>query len=148
MICEANDFIFPMQADIYYPLVEQGTYGNVKKAWVADRTIACSFTHAGSAYKEEVTPNVNITQDSLLIGRAKTDLRISSLNDRFAITNIIVTNIKDSNCNPIYIETSGTRSGKGTIFEISTIQPFTGPFGNIEYYNITLRRAENQAVNV
>ena len=40
MICEATDFMFPMQADIFYPLVEQGAYGNVKKTWVQDRTVA------------------------------------------------------------------------------------------------------------
>ena len=48
MICESPDFIFPMLADIYYPIVDQGAYGNVKKSWVLDRTIACSFAPAGS----------------------------------------------------------------------------------------------------
>jgi hypothetical protein len=54
MICESTDFIFPMQADIFYPIVEQGAYGNVKKQWIQDRTIACNFNAAGSATKEDV----------------------------------------------------------------------------------------------
>ena len=148
MICEGTDFMFPMQADIFYPLVEQGAYGDIKKTWIADRTIACNFAHAGSASKEEVTPNVNITQESLLIGRSKTDLRISSLDTNNSVTNIIISNIKDKNYNPIYIETSGIRSGKSTLFEIASIQPFLGPFGNIEYYNVLIRRSENQAVDL
>lgn len=148
MICEGTDFIFPMQADIYYPLVEQGTYGNVKKNWIIDRTIACYLAPAGAALKEEVVPNVNITQDKVLLGRSKTDLRISSLDASNSITNVIITNIKDKNCNPIYIETSGSRSGKSTIFEIASQDPITGPFGNVEYYKLVLRRSENQAVDV
>lgn len=148
MICESTDFIFPMQADIFYPIVEQGAYGNVKKTWIIDRTIACNFAHAGSATKEEVTPNVNITQESLLVGRTKTDLRVSSLDAQNSVTNVVISNIKDKNCNPVYVETSGPRIGKGTIFEIASIQPFLGPFGNIEYYNVVIRRSENQAVDL
>ena len=96
MICESTDFIFPMQADVYYPIVEQGPYGNVQKTWVLDKTIAVNFNRVGSAAKEEVTPNVNITQKSVLVGRSKTDIRISSLDANNAITNVIITNIRDS----------------------------------------------------
>ncbi len=148
MICEEPDFIFPMQADIYYPIVEQGTYGNVKKTWILDKTIAANFNAAGTAGNEEIKPNVNITQKTTLIGRAKTDLRISSLDAPHSITNIILTNIRDKNCNYIYTETSGPRLGKSTIFEIATQEPFVGPFGGIEYYNLVIRRSENQAVDI
>jgi hypothetical protein len=137
-----------MQADVYHPIVEQGVYGEVKKTWILDRTIACSFAPAGTAFKEEVMPNINITQEKLLLGRCKTDIRISSLESKNAVTNVIITNIKDKNCNPIYIETSGPRSGKSTIFEIAAQDPFAGPFGNVEYYKLVIRRSENQAVDV
>lgn len=149
MACgEVTDFMFPMQADIYYPVVDQGSLGNVKKTWILDKTIAISVNPAGSAFKEEVVPNVNITRETLLIGRVKSDIRISSRESNNAITNVIVTNIKDKNCNPIYVETSGPRTGKSTIFEIATQEPFTGPFGNVEYYKVILRRSENQAADV
>lgn len=147
-ICETTDFAFPMQADIFHPIVEQGPYGNVQKTWVLDRTIACSFAPAGTAFREEVVPNLNITQDKILIGRVKTDIRISSLDDRNSINNVIITNVKDNNCNEIYLETSGPRSGKSTIFEIATHEPFVGPFGGVEYYKLIIRRSENQAVNI
>jgi hypothetical protein len=148
MICESTDFMFPMQADIFYPVVEQGTYGNVKKTWIQDRTVAVNFSAAGNAGKEEVKPNVNITQDTILIGRARSDIRISSLDAKNSVTNVLITNIKDRNCNEVYIETSGPRAGKSTIFEIATQEPFLGPFGNVEYYNLVIRRSENQAVDV
>jgi hypothetical protein len=148
MICESTDFMFPMQADIFYPVVEQGTYGNVKKTWIQDRTIATNFSAAGNAGKEEVKPNVNITQNTILIGRARSDIRISSLDAKNSVTNVLITNIKDKNCNEIYLETSGPRAGKSTIFEVATQEPFLGPFGNVEYYNLVIRRSENQAVDV
>ena len=148
MICEEPDFAFPMLADVYHPIVEQGAYGNVKKTWVLDRTIACSFTPAGTAFKEEVTPNANITQEKILIGRVKSDIRISSLDARNSITNVIITNIKDKNCNEIYTETTGPRAGKSTIFEIATHEPFSGPFGNTEYYKLIIRRSDNQASDI
>jgi len=148
VVCETTDFAFPMLADVYHPIVEQGVYGEVKKTWILDRTIACSFNAAGTAFKEEVQPNINITQDKILLGRVKTDIRMSSLEARNSITNVIVTNIRDKNGNHIHMETSGPRAGKSTIFEIATQDPFSGPFGNVEYYKLVIRRSENQAVDV
>jgi hypothetical protein len=137
-----------MQADIFYPVIDQGSLGNIKKTWIIDKTVAINVNPAGSAFKEEVVPNVNITRDMILIGRVKSDIRVSSRDSNNAMTNIIVTNIKDSNCNPIYLETSGIRNGKSTIFEIASQEPFFGPFGSVEYYKIVLRRSENQAADI
>jgi hypothetical protein len=147
-ICESTDFMFPMQADVYHPIVDQGAYGNVTKTWVLDRTIACNFNAAGTAWKEEVKPNVDMTLNKSLIGRVKTDIRMSSLEARNSINNVIITNIRDQNGNEIYLETSGPRAGKSTLFEIATQEPFAGPFGNVEFYKLIIRRSENQAVDV
>jgi hypothetical protein len=148
MICEDPDFIFPLQADVYYPIVEQGAYGNVKKQWMHDKTIACNLEAAGGSSKEEIKPNVNITQDIILFGRVKSDIRISTREARNSLTNIVISNVRDRNCNDIYIETAGIRAGKSTIFEIASQEPVVGPFGNVEYYKIVVRRSENQAVDL
>jgi hypothetical protein len=137
-----------MLMDIYYPIVEQSAYGNVNKDWVLDRSVACSLNPAGTSWKEDIKPNVAITQDSVLIGRIKTDIRVSKQNSKNAITNVIITNIRDKSGNHIYNETAGPRSGKSTIFEIATLEPFVNPFGDLEYYKIVIRRSENQAENV
>lgn len=146
--CENTSIIFPMLADIYYPIVDQGPYGNVKKSWIHDRTIACNFNSAGSAFKEDIKPNANITQDSIMLGRVKTDIRFSKEEAQNSITNVIVTNIKDKNLNEIYLETAGPRAGKSTLFEVATVEPFMGPFGSIEYYKVVIRRSENQAADL
>ena len=146
--CEPMGFMFPMQADVYYPQVAQTSYGSITKEWTLDRTIACSLTPAGAALKEEMQVRVDLTQDSLLLGRSKTDLRFTSLGEGRALTDVVVTNIKNSDGQELYVETSGPRDGKSTIFEIATIQPYIGPFGKIEFYKVVLRRSENQGTEV
>ncbi len=140
--------MFPLEADVFYPIVEQLAYGGIQKTWVLDRTIACNFSSAGTANGEEVKPNVNITQEVLLIGRVREDIRRSSRDSSNAMVNIIITNIRDKNCNPIYVETSGVRNGKSTIFEIASNEPIVGPFGSVDYYKLIVRRSENQAADV
>ena len=147
-ICEKPDFIYPMTMDVYYPMVEQGVYGNVQKHWVKDRTLACSLSAAGSALKEEIKVNMNITQETIIFGRAKSDVRISAQESNNGLTNIVISNISDKYGNPVYVETSGPRNGKSTIFEIVSNDPIIGPFGSVDYYRITLKRSENQAVDI
>lgn len=148
MICEKTDFMYPLLADIYYPIIEQGAYGNLKRQWVLDRTIACFFNPAGRKFKEDVQPNTNITIDNSLVGRIKNDLTESNGNELYSITNIIITNIRDANGNMIYNESAGPRKGQSTIFEISTSNPIVGPFGKTEYYKLVIKRSDNQAVTV
>lgn len=145
MLCESTDFIYPLLADVYYPVVEQGAYGNVKKQWILDRSVACNFASFGRAGKEEVAPNVNITKDNVLLGRVRTDLRFGKGNSRNAVTNVIITNIRTAQDEPIYIETAGPRDGRSTLYEIATTEPIVGPFGGVEYHKVVLRRSENQA---
>jgi hypothetical protein len=147
---ETPDFQYPMIASVFYPIVEQGAYGNVKKHWILDRSVAMNLTpKGGSSMTEDVKPNVNITQEFVLIGRTKTDIRVSSsTKQELSITNVVVSNVCDRNGNSIYNETAGVRAGKPTIFEVAGQEPFTGPFGNVEFYKIILRRSENQAVDI
>jgi hypothetical protein len=147
-ICESTDFVYPLLADIYYPIVDQAIYGNVKKQWILNKTIATNFNSVGSAGKEEITPNVNIVQESILIGRSRSDIRVSSEGNNNSITNIVITNIRDRFGNSIYNETSGPRNGKATIFELATVEQFVGPFGSTEYFKLIIRRSENQASDI
>lgn len=147
-ICETTSFTFPLLADIYYPIVEQTALGSIKKQWIHDKTLSCSFTTAGSAMNEDIKPNVNITKELVLLGRTRSDIRFSSSDSRNAVTNILITNIRDTNGNEVYVETSGPRAGKSTLFEVATNEPFLNPFGSIEYYKVVLRRSENQGTDV
>lgn len=146
-ICETTDFIYPMLCDVYYPIVGQNVYGQIKKDWVFDKTIATNATPVGSLQEDEVRPQFLLQFENLLLGRVRSDIRISSNNDENAITNVLVTNIRTAGGELIYRETSGERTGRGTIYELASQEPIMGPFGAIDYYKIVLRRTENQGVN-
>lgn len=145
MSCNSTDFLFPLCAEVFYPIVEQGAYGDLKKTWMLDKTVSCSFSDGSNAMKEEVKPNIAITQEKILVGRVKQDIRIASRDGKNAINNVLITNIKDQNGNMVYTETAGPRAGKSTLFEVASQEPFVGPFGGIEYYKVVIRRSENQA---
>lgn len=146
--CSQTNVFYPMTADIFYPSVDQSAYGNVVKTWMLDRTVAGNFVPAGAKTKEEITANPAITQETLIVGRIRCDVRVSSNNAGNAVTNVLITNIKDKFGQEVYVETSGPRVGKSTLFEIATQEPVIGFAGGIEYYKLVLRRSENQAVNV
>jgi hypothetical protein len=144
--CEATDFIYPMKADIYYPIITQNNYGQANKEWVFDRTIICNATSLGGAGDVELKPDVFLQYDGKLVARSKSDIRVSSNMTDNAISNILVTNIRSASDITLYRETAGPRSGRGTIYEVGTVEPFIGPFGEIEYYKMLWRRTENQTV--
>jgi hypothetical protein len=145
---ESTNFVYPLLADIYYPTVDQGAYGNVSKVWIFDSSIPCAFSVAGSKNKQDIIPNASVTIDNFLVGRTRQDIRVSKRENSNAMTNVIITNIRDNKDNFIYVESSGPRAGKSTIFEVATNDPIVGPFGSVEYYKVVLRRSENQAVDV
>lgn len=146
MLCTDSSFLYPMKADIYYPIISQNSYGQVSKEWVFDRTVNISATPFTKSTPDEVSPNTYLSIDNKLSGRMGSDPRISSNKASNAITNILITNIRDRSDNIIYQETAGSRSGRGTIYELGTVEPFVGAFGSVDHYRILLRRTENQAV--
>jgi hypothetical protein len=135
-----------MMADIYYPVISQTDYGQATKKWVLDRTIILNATPVGGAGQEDIKPEIFLQYENKLVSRVKEDPRISTSNGSNAITNILIANIRNAQEVLIYKETAGVRAGRGTIYELGTVEPFTGPFGSIEYYKMLLRRAENQTV--
>ena len=131
-------------ADIYYPILKQSSYGQPQKDWVFDRSVACFISSTQRQGVEDSKPNAYIVLENKLLGRVREDIRYSSYKSPSPITGIILTNIRSADGELIYKESSGPRSGKGTIYEIATINPFVGAFNTVEYYTLVLRRAENQ----
>ena len=144
--CEKTDLYYPLLADIYYPIVEQGAYGNVSKTWVLDKSVACFFNPAGRKFKEDVNSEAMVNIDNSLVGRVRSDITQSGQDASYSLTNIIITNIRDTEGNIIYNESAGPRSGLASIFEVATLNPIVGPFGKTEYYKLVIRRSENQAI--
>jgi hypothetical protein len=138
--------MYPMMADIYYPVITQTDYGQATKKWVLDRTIILNATPVGGAGQEDIKPEIFLQYENKLVGRVKEDPRMSTSNGSNAITNILIANIRNAQEDLIYKETAGVRAGRGTIYELGTVEPMTGPFGSVDYFKMLLRRAENQTV--
>lgn len=144
--CTETDFQYPMKADLYYPVITQTQYGQATRQWSYDRTVVINATSVGGAGTEQIKPEAFLQYENKLIARTKTDPRTSSVNNDNAISNILITNIRNSNDDIIYKETAGPRYGRGTIYEVATVEPFTGPFGSVEFFKLLLRRTENQTI--
>jgi hypothetical protein len=144
--CEVTSFLYPMLADIYYPVITQNEYGKAIKDWIFDRTVSCNVESFSSRTKEEMTPAVFLQYEGKLRARSSSDLRVSSKNENNSITNILVSNVRLPGDSLVYRETAGPRSGRGTIYEISSFEPFVGGLQTVEYYQMTWRRSENQTV--
>ena len=76
--CETIDFLYPMKADLYYPIISQNKYGQATKEWVFDRTIVCNATTVGGAGEEDLKPEIILQYQNKLIARVKSDPRVSS----------------------------------------------------------------------
>jgi hypothetical protein len=144
--CDTTDFMYPMLADVYYAIISQNEYGKAVKEWVFDRTITCNAQPMTTRLQEEISPAVFLQSDGKLKARSRIDVRTSTNNENNNLTNILITNVRFPGDQIVYRETAGVRSGKGTIFEIATLEPFVGGLQNIEYYYMMWRRSENQTV--
>lgn len=143
-----TDIVYPLTMDIYYPIIEQGPYGNVKKEWIFNGSYSCFFNPAGRKFKQDTQPNTNVTLDNSLVGRVREDILTSLEKNQVSMTNVLITNIRGVDGVPIYTESSGVRAGKPTLFEISTYNPIVGAFGTTEYYKVVIARSDNQGVEV
>jgi hypothetical protein len=144
--CDTTSFLYPMLADVYYAIITQNEYGKAVKDWVFDRTITCNAQPITKRTQEEISPAVFLQSDGKLIARSRTDIRTSTKNTNTSITNILITNVRLPGDNIVYRETAGIRNGRGTIFEVATLEPFVGGLQSIEYYYMMWRRSENQTV--
>ena len=153
-VLDANctSLLFPMQCDVYYASESQDSYGKINKRWVLDATLPCSFYTLN-----DMSNNDNFDFDdkkfyrleTMLVGRTKSDIRVASDGRFYAATHILVSNIRAAGCDdtPFFVETNGGYESTPTIYETKMIQPYIGPYNNIEYYKIQLERSGTQAFN-
>jgi hypothetical protein len=121
MNCDTTDFMYPMLADVYYPIITQSEYGKAIKEWIFDRTITCNAQSVNQKANEDTSPAVFLVSEGKLIARSKSDIRSSSKNENNNITNILITNIRLPGDNLVYRETAGPRSGRGTTLPMPVV---------------------------
>lgn len=142
MFSGINDLFYPMTADIYYATQEQNDFGEIIKTWERDRSVNCSAIkqNPNSRTPNYVNPSTNLEYDIIINFRTNEDIQISSQDEDYKVTDILITNIKDANGNVIWKEDRNSP----TVFEIRAIEPMMDILSNIMGYRIHCVRTETQ----
>ncbi len=144
-----DNILYPMTADIYYAVETQSEYGNMTRTWQFDRTVNCSAVTATSGVldAELKVKDKFFDYNSSLFFRTNEDIRKSSSEKYYPITATAVTNMRDPNGDPVWINTENLKTKAETVktkYEVKTIIPSFDMFHNIGMYRVFLTRSANQ----
>jgi hypothetical protein len=148
-----DDILYPMTADIYYAIETQSEYGNMTRTWQFDRTVNCSAITATSGVLdgELKVKDKFFDYNSSLFFRTNEDIRKSSSGKYYPINATAVTNMRDPNGDPVWINAENLKTKAETVktkYEIKTIVPSFDMFHNIGMYRVFLTRSANQKWDV
>jgi hypothetical protein len=134
-----------MYLDIYYAVENQDQFGTEVKTWVFNRSILGYAEILGAVNRDALKNNQFFEYESKLIGRSKEDATLALNSDRYPISSILITNIRDAETNiHFYKEPFGDRRNLSTLFEIMAVEPYVNPWNEIEYYKILFNRSDQQ----
>lgn len=144
-----DTILYPMTADIYYAEEEQSQYGNIVKKWIFDRTISCSAISAstGELNGELRVKDRAILYNSDIFFRTNEDIRKRSNNKYYPINAVAITNLRDPNGDPAWINTENLKTKAETVktkYEVKTVVPSFDMFHNVGMYRVFLTRSVNQ----
>lgn len=137
-----NEMFYPMTADLYYSSGEQNDFGEMVSTWTKDRTIKCSAIkeRPSTTVQNKITSQKFIEYEFRLDFRTNEDVLVASDGTSYALTEIIITNIKDPSGKVVWFESSS----QATVFELGNVEPMFDPFHNYFGARILLRRADDQ----
>ena len=146
MTCKGQNFRFNHKADVYYAEDVYNEWNEFEKVWVLGHKGAlCELASDkfNSDTRYAIQNKLQLFDMPLLVfGRFKDDIRTKD-GVTHSLTDIMVTNVR-SYCEdtPIFIESADNNAV--TDFEIGSFQPFTNPWGKIEYYKVQAIRMDDQ----
>jgi hypothetical protein len=140
-----KDMLYPMSADIFYSENKQDALGVIQKSWVFDRTIKCSIISQMSGGAKTIAGEIKsnsstFSYNSELLIRTGQDVQEKKNGTIYPITEILITNIKDSAGKLAWRE-------KGSIptqYELKTFIISFNPSHEIEFYRGFLSRSTKQ----
>jgi hypothetical protein len=134
---------YPMTADIYYARSEQDEFGEFVRSWQKDRTVNCSAIkeRPDSKIRPSLETQKFLQYDFRINMRTNENIQISSSDKIYAITDILVKNIKDSSGNIVWDDSYS----ENTSFEIQAAEPMFNDFHNVNGFRILLVRSDRQA---
>lgn len=137
-----NELFYPMSADVYYATQTQNDFGEIVRSWDMDRTIKCSAVKPILRNPNFVYPSTSLEYDITINFRTNEDIQVSSDNSVYRVTDIIISNIRDTAGNIIWKEDANNP----TIFEINAVEPMFDISSVVMGHKIMCVRADNQAL--
>lgn len=148
-----ENFIMPMQGDIFFAKESQDKFGKVNKSWIYDRTIQGYFYTYGSSTSSKpkgVDPAAIIELRDKIEGRISENPLQKEDGTYRPYNAILITNIRDMRTQePFFLDVS--RQNKQTFstqFEFHFVHPYVNPWNQIEYYTCVLNRIEIQELGL
>lgn len=136
-----DSVLYADELRVYYSTQTQNLmYGTIERSWTLDRVERGTFRQANTQMYG--VSEINAWNDTL-VGQAEEDLRIDSLGNLHAPSEVLVTFLS-----PHYIDTSGPRRGLATTYELRASSPVEGPFGEVLHFDVQLVRSSNQDIEL
>ena len=135
------DSILSMNLDVYRQFeIQDSDTGAIIREWTYYKTIPC---HAKGVISNSATTR---SSDKQIFSNKYTNDQVIQVRTAERLTaREKVTNIKDSNGNPIWQEINYPNETP-TVFEVVGTTPITDPFGTVIGYNSSMKRSENQQI--
>lgn len=148
---DLGDLFFAMKADLYYSTLEQNEFGDMEKTWNKNRTVRCSAitSLADKTLMPELKASEFLNLSNNLYFRTDTDVRLEEFDQLdldpviHPITEILITNIRDSVGNNAYPDVLGP-----TKFEVVTVVPSFDEFQARNYFRVYIQRSQDQRVEL
>lgn len=135
------DSVLSMSLDVYRQFDQQDAdTGALVKEWSYHRTVAC---HAKGIISNSAS--ARSTDKQIISNKYVNDQTIQVRTSERLTLREKITNIRDSDGNPIWVELNYP-SDTPTVFEVMGTTPITDPFGRVIGYNSTIKRSENQKI--
>jgi len=142
MLSGMSELFYPMSADIYYATQTQNDFGEMVRSWTLDRTIKCSAIKPTIRTPNFIDTTTNFEYDILINFRTNEDIQISNNNDTYKVTEILISNIKDTSGNVVWKEDASNP----TLFEIRAVEPMLDISNSVMGHKIMCIRADNQSI--
>jgi len=136
------DGLMSMSLDIYTQQeLQDPNTGVIKKQFIYQKTVPCYargiISQSMSRNLDRQTFSNTYSNEQFIEVRTEEKLTLRQK----------VKNVCDANGNPIWYELNYPTNSP-TVFEVIGSTPITDPFGSVVGYNTSLRRSENQKIDV
>jgi len=112
------------------------------------QTLRAGFSMSSNYKDQQIQADQMFWVQDIISGRTGSDPRVNPHGTMYPMTDLLITDIVDEKDSIIYLETAGPRSGLSSVFELAGVLPHVGPFGQVDYFKIVVKRSDDQSMEL